>query len=110
MTTEQKTIIKVSGFGETRFMEATMTSRGEFCVYGFAAKLGRGGKIHGCKYYFTAGNVNAEGAYVAVPKTTTVLNRTGSIIGFWNNAKHNQYASNHINYRPQEENNVDAAA
>ena len=103
-------IIKVTGFGETRFMKATKIHDGKtLLVQGFAAKLGQGRRMHGVSYLFTTGIVDAEGAYVAKSISVTILNRTGLIIGFWDNAKHNQYASNHINYRFQEENNVPAA-
>ena len=88
METTNKIIIKVSGFGETRFMEATVIHGGAtLLVRGFAAKIGRGAKVHCTSYTFTIGHVNALGAYVASSKDTTVLNHAGMIIGFWDDAQ-----------------------
>lgn len=99
MATESMTI-KVSGFGETRHMEALKFSEGgDLLVFGFAGKLGRGAKVHGVSLNFIEGDTDSAGFYHVKSRTVTILNRTGLLIGFWK-PEYDAIASEHIGDRP----------
>ncbi len=107
-TNSNEAVIKVTSFGETRFMKATLIHDGStLYIPGFAAKLGNGAKVHCVGITIPVSRISEDGSYNVDLHASApyILGRHGVLIGFWKE-ENDANASAHIHSSGGHVNNV----